>query len=72
MALQYKANMTRTIKNLISASLCVDMLYWISNSATIMYMLFQGAVLRGWIDLTSARDSAVKKSVKFFDEALQG
>lgn len=32
----------------------------------------EGAVLRGWIDLTSARDSAVKKSVKFFDEALQG
>jgi hypothetical protein len=34
--------------------------------------LLKGAVLRGWIDLTSGRDSALKKSVKFFDEAIQG
>ncbi|CAB4022833.1 tetratricopeptide repeat 21B-like, partial [Paramuricea clavata] len=32
----------------------------------------EGAVLRGWIDLTSGRDSALKKSAKFFDDALQG
>ena len=35
-------------------------------------LLLKGAVLRGWIDLTSGRDSALKKSVKFFDEAIQG
>ncbi|XP_046862646.1 uncharacterized protein LOC124456191 [Xenia sp. Carnegie-2017] len=28
--------------------------------------------LCGWIDLTSTQDSAIKKSIKYFDEALQG
>ena len=29
-----------------------------------------GLPLRGWIDLTSGRDPLVKRSIKFFDEAL--
>lgn len=29
-------------------------------------------ILQGWIDLTSGRDSAVKRSVTYFDKALVG
>ncbi|XP_038077972.1 tetratricopeptide repeat protein 21B-like isoform X2 [Patiria miniata] len=32
----------------------------------------QGQVLRGWIDLTCGRDAYVKKSGKYFEEALSG
>lgn len=32
----------------------------------------QGLTLRGWIDLTCSRETFVKKSIKFFDEALVG
>ena len=31
-----------------------------------------GLALRGWIDLTSGRETLMKKSVKYFDEALSG
>ena len=32
----------------------------------------QGLTLRGWIDLTCGRETFVKKSIKFFEEALAG
>lgn len=32
---------------------------------------FQGIILKGWIDLTSGKDSYAKKSGKYFDEALK-
>ncbi|KXJ11499.1 tetratricopeptide repeat protein 21B [Exaiptasia diaphana] len=31
-----------------------------------------GLILRGWIDLSCGREAFVKKSIKFFDEALSG
>ena len=32
----------------------------------------EGLALRGWIDLTSGRETLMKKSLKYFDEALSG
>ena len=32
----------------------------------------EGLALRGWVDLTSGRETLMKKSVKYFDEALSG
>ena len=32
----------------------------------------EGLSLRGWIDLTSGRETLMKKSVKYFEEALSG
>ena len=32
----------------------------------------EGLTLRGWIDLTCGRDSLIKRSVKYFDDALDG
>lgn len=30
----------------------------------------EGLTLRGWIDITSGRETLMKKSIKFFEEAL--
>lgn len=32
----------------------------------------EGLALRGWIDLTSGRETLVKRSLKYFDEAISG
>ena len=32
----------------------------------------EGLALRGWIDLTSGRESLAKRSIKYFEEALAG
>ena len=32
----------------------------------------QGLLLRAWIDITSGKESHVKKSIKMFDEVLGG
>lgn len=32
----------------------------------------EGLLLRGWVDITSGKDSYAKKSIKMFDEALSG
>ena len=32
----------------------------------------QGLLLRGWVDITSGKESYAKKSIKMFDEALSG
>ncbi|CAH3021819.1 unnamed protein product [Porites evermanni] len=32
----------------------------------------EGVLLRGWVDITSGKDSYAKKSIKMFDEALSG
>ena len=42
-----------------------------------MYVLLsfrcvQGLILCGWIDLTCGRETYMKKSLKYFDEALSG
>ena len=31
-----------------------------------------GLTLRGWIDLTCGKESMVKHSIKYFEEALEG
>lgn len=33
--------------------------------------LSQGSVLRGWVDLTSDKPHAVKKSIKYLDQGTQ-
>ena len=32
----------------------------------------EGLALRGWIDLTSGRESMAKKSINYFEKALSG
>lgn len=32
----------------------------------------EGLCLKGWIDLTCGRDSVVKRSIKYFEDALDG
>lgn len=32
----------------------------------------EGLTLRGWIDITSDREALVKKSIKYFEDALAG
>lgn len=31
----------------------------------------QGLILKAWLDVTSGRETHIKKAVKYFDEALQ-
>ena len=33
---------------------------------------YQGVLLRGWVDITSGKESHAKKSIKMFDEVLSG
>ena len=35
-----------------------------------LYLFVQALILHGWIDLTCGRESVVKKSMKYFEEAL--
>lgn len=32
----------------------------------------EGLTLRGWVDLTSGRDTMIKNSIKYFEDALSG
>lgn len=37
----------------------------------IGWFVFQGIILKAWIDVTSGKDAYAKKAGKYFDEALK-
>ena len=43
-----------------------------SNNNWTKLFFSQGLLLRAWIDITSGKESNVKKSIKMFDEVLGG
>lgn len=50
--------------------LCYDYVY-IADTELLLFKQLQGLVLKGWIYVTSDKQHAVKKSIKYLDEGIQ-